>query len=189
MVPILVLSGFALVVAAVALKKAAGDFETGDTFERATASWIYLAWATHAAAFVVALWWDPYRLDLAATPPTVLGSLLALAGASLFVLGMSRFQSFGQVTGTEVGGLVTSGAYRYSRNPQYTGWVILFTGVAVTARSPLALMLALAVVAAMRIWIPHEERHLEKEFGEDYVEYRRQVPRFLRLNPGKQITH
>lgn len=185
---ILTLSASALVVATIALRKATADFETGDTFERATGTWIYLAWTNHAAAFVASLWWDPYRLDFPAAPAVVLGSLIALAGASLFVLGMSRFQSFGHVTGTEVGELVTSGAYRYSRNPQYTGWILLLSGAAVTARSPLALTLALTVVAAMRIWIPQEEGHLEEHFGEDYVRYRRQVPRFLRLNPGKRTT-
>lgn len=188
MVLILTLSASALVVAAIALRKVPADFDTGDTFERATGTWIYLAWANHAAAFVASLWWDPYRVDVPAAPAVVLGSLMALAGASLFVLAMSRFQSFGQVTGTEVSGLVTSGAYRYSRNPQYTGWIILLSGGAVIARSPLALTLALAVVVAMRIWIPHEERHLEEEFGDEYVRYRRQVPRFLRLNPGRQTT-
>lgn len=184
MAPILVLSASALAVAAIALSKATADFETRDTFRRETAVWIYLAWATHAAAFVAALWSEPYRLDLPVAPLAVLGAVLALIGVSLFVFGMSRFQSFAQVTGTEVGGLVTSGAYRYSRNPQYTGWIILLSGVAIVARSPIAFLLTLAVALAIRIWVPQEERHLEDEFGDDYRRYCRRVPRFLRVSRG-----
>ena len=185
---ILALTVLAAVAGSVALAMATRDFERGTTFHSSTGVAVYVGWFCHATAFVAALLLDPYRAAAAPVLAAVVGSALIVAGVGLFVLGLQRFQSFGQVTGTEVGELVTSGAYRFSRNPQYTGWIFLLTGAAITARSPLALGLALSVVVAMRIWIPHEERHLEEEFGEDYLRYRAQVPRFLRLNPGKQTT-
>lgn len=185
---ILTLSVLALAAGSGALAMAITDFNRGSTFRSVTAIAIYLAWSCHAAAFIAAVLRGPYHLAAAPVPAAVVGSLLIGGGVALFVLGLQRFQSFGQVTGTEVGGLITSGVYSVSRNPQYTGWILLLTGAAVAARSPVALSLAIAVVIAMRVWIPQEERHLEEEFGEEYRQYRQRVPRFLRLNPGRQTT-
>lgn len=183
---ILVFATLALLAGTAALLMTTRDFTVGTTFRPVTAVAIYAGWACHAAAFVAAVVLDPYRLDVAPLPMALVGVVIAVAGVALFVLSVRLFHSFGHVTGTEVGGLVTSGAYRISRNPQYTGWVLLLVGVAVAARSALALALALSVVVAMRIWIPQEERHLEEEFGEEYLRYRREVPRFLRLKPRPQ---
>lgn len=183
---IVVLSALALAVGLIALRAAATDFKEAATFRRPTAVLIYAAWTTHAAAFVAAVWLDPYRLDALTTITTIIGVVMSVVGIALFVGGLERFRSFGQVTGTEVGELVTGGIYAFTRNPQYTGWILLLSGAGIAGRSPLALMLALAVVVAMRIWTPHEERHLEEEYGENYVQYRRQVPRFVSLNPGRR---
>lgn len=183
---IVVLSVATLATGSSAIAMAIRDFKSGTTFRSATAVAIYLGWSCHAAAFIAALLLDPYRVTIAPVAAAVIGTFLAAAGAAMFILGMRRFQSFGQVTGTEVGGLVTSGVYTISRNPQYTGWILLLVGAAVAARSPLGVALALAVLVAMYIWIPHEERHLEEEFGDDYVRYRRQVPRFVGVDLGKQ---
>lgn len=180
------LAAVALIAGSVALAMARKDFKERTTFQRSTAMAIYLGWFCHGAAFVAALLLDPYRVPVAVVPAAVIGLLLIAVGLTLVVLGLQRFQSFGQVTGTEVGGLVTSGVYSFSRNPQYTGWILLLCGAAIAARSPLALALALAVGVAMRIWIPQEERHLEDEFGQEYLRYRQRVPRFLRLSRGKQ---
>lgn len=178
---IVVLALLAVVAGLVALTMATRDFKGGRTFRSRTAVAIYLGWACHAAAFIAALLLDPYRVAAAPVPAAAIGIVLSAAGLTLFLLGLRRFQSFAHVSGTEVGWLVTSGAYSISRNPQYSGWILLLSGAAVAARSPLALALAVAVVAAMRIWIPQEERHLEEEFGDDYVRYRQQVPRFVGL--------
>lgn len=66
--------------------------------------------------------------------------------------------------------------------------MILFVGVGLAARSPLALLLTAAMAVAVRVWLPPEERHLVDEFGEDYRGYASQVPRFLRLSRGRQTA-
>lgn len=118
--------------------------------------------------------------------PAAPGVVIAAFGGATFALGVGGFRSFAQVTGTETGGLITTGIYAWTRHPQYTGWIILFVGVSVAARSPLALLLTVAMVVAVRVWLPYEERHLVAEFGDDYRRYAQRVPRFLRLTPGRQ---
>lgn len=182
MLLILVFAVVAFATGGAALMMTIRDFKYGTTFTPLTAVTVYAGWSTHAGAFVAALLLDPYRVHSGVVLAAIFGVVLACGGIALFVLGVTRFQSFGHVTGTETGNLVTSGAYRYSRNPQYTGWIVLLIGAAVAGRSPIALGLAVAVVVAMRIWIPHEEKHLEAEFDDDYRRYRDRVARFVTLS-------
>ena len=76
--------------------------------------------------------------------------------------------------------LVTDGPFRISRNPLYLGGVILSLGIAILLGSlitfgfPVALLLILD-----RLYIPAEETRLEKIFGEEYLEYRQKVRRWI----------
>src|SRR4030095_15957462 len=68
--------------------------------------------------------------------------------------------------------LITSGAYRWSRNPMYTGLAITYLGGALLAGSwwPLAL-LPLAILAVARLAIRPEEQYLKARFGQTYADY------------------
>lgn len=76
--------------------------------------------------------------------------------------------------------LVTSGPFGYVRNPLYISNILLYTGFAVMAN-----LLWLIVATALWFFIQYtlivsrEEEFLEKEFGAEYDEYRKNVPRFL----------
>lgn len=81
--------------------------------------------------------------------------------------------------------LVVRGVYRYVRNPMITGvHLILFGEALLTASLPLlGLFLAGALLNAA--YIPFsEEPGLVKRFGEEYLTYKRNVPRWVpRLTP------
>src|SRR6266498_1516115 len=89
------------------------------------------------------------------------GTTLTLTGAAVAIAGSSRFGSGAQLSGIEPGSLVTGGLYRHTRNPQYLGLTAVLAGVAVAARSGLAVANAISAWAAFNSWIPSEERHLE----------------------------
>jgi len=76
--------------------------------------------------------------------------------------------------------LVVSGAFRYSRNPMYLGALLLLSAWAVylSAWWPLAGPLAFFVYID-RFQIPHEERALKLVFGEPYLQYLKDVRRWL----------
>ena len=74
--------------------------------------------------------------------------------------------------------LLTSGIYRFSRNPMYTGLGLVVAGGALLAGTwwPLVL-LPLALLAVCRLVIEPEETYLAERYGTLYSDYRRSVRR------------
>lgn len=125
----------------------------------------------------------------------IAGSALAVAGTVLVVHSITLFVRHGHGTlapWDPTRELVSSGAYRYVRNPMKTGLLFVLAGEALSARS-LALAawfaaFALANVVYIRL---HEEPRLQRRFGERYREYCARVPRWcppLRTSKDKAIT-
>lgn len=84
--------------------------------------------------------------------------------------------------------LVVRGPYRHVRNPMITSVLLMLLGEALYLWSwPLALWL-LVFFVANAIYFPFsEERGLERRFGDQYRDYRRNVPRWIpRLTPWHQ---
>jgi len=76
--------------------------------------------------------------------------------------------------------LVTSGPYRYSRNPLYLGGnVFIFFGAALLAGSPAALVATALHLPLMDLFVRREERQLESEFGPAWRNYKQQVRRWI----------
>jgi len=86
--------------------------------------------------------------------------------------------------------LVARGIYRYVRNPMISGVCSILLGEAlITASLPLFCLFAFVVIVNM-IYIPLvEEPGLVRRFGEDYVAYKRNVPRWIpRRTPWDQAS-
>jgi protein-S-isoprenylcysteine O-methyltransferase Ste14 len=76
--------------------------------------------------------------------------------------------------------IVTDGPYRLTRNPAYLGMALTYAGIAIVANAPWALVpLPVATAVIDRGVIAREERYLERKFGRPYVDYRRQVRRWI----------
>ncbi len=76
--------------------------------------------------------------------------------------------------------LVTSGPYRFSRNPMYVGMTGLLVGLALITRIGWLLILLVPVLGVMH-WgvVRREERYLGRKFGPEYEAYRSRVRRYL----------
>jgi protein-S-isoprenylcysteine O-methyltransferase Ste14 len=74
--------------------------------------------------------------------------------------------------------LVTSGFYRFARNPMYLGVIVILIGWAMMFRSRVHLLYALLVTAAFHARVVlFEEPWLERTHGEEWRRYRAQVRR------------
>ncbi len=76
-------------------------------------------------------------------------------------------------------GFVSGGVYRFSRNPMYEGYFLVFIGVSALAKSPLLLSLTVMYQIAAHWVIKSEERWCEHQFGEAYTEYMKKVRRYI----------
>ena len=77
-------------------------------------------------------------------------------------------------------GLVTDGFYKISRNPMYLGMLIILIGVAIyLGKLSAFLVLPAFYILITEMQIKPEERMLEEKFGEEYLDYKRKVRRWL----------
>jgi protein-S-isoprenylcysteine O-methyltransferase Ste14 len=75
--------------------------------------------------------------------------------------------------------LVTNGIYRYSRNPAFLGFDLLYAGLAITFCNWILIFISLAGIVLMHLQIIEEEKHLSGHFGEAYQAYKKRTPRYF----------
>jgi protein-S-isoprenylcysteine O-methyltransferase Ste14 len=104
----------------------------------------------------------------------VLGAVLILIGSAVALAGVRQFRS-ARTTVLPFGGttqIVTSGIYRWTRNPMYLGMAIAYTGFAMLANSAwVFLFLPAALGLVYVLAIRPEERYLARKFGDSYRRY------------------
>jgi len=107
----------------------------------------------------------------------------AVVGAVLVALGeLIRIWAAGHLYKTKE--LITSGPYRFTRNPLYLGRLLIFTGIALMARIPCChanlVVLVLGWLVFFGYYMPRKERiepaRLERHHGEAYRRYFAAVP-------------
>ena len=76
--------------------------------------------------------------------------------------------------------LTTDGPFRYTRNPGYLSLAMIYSGIAVLRQALWAiLLLPLVLFVIQREVIGCEERYLERTFGEEYLDYKTRVRRWV----------
>jgi protein-S-isoprenylcysteine O-methyltransferase Ste14 len=110
------------------------------------------------------------------------GSICLAAGLALSVWAAATLTRGGTTTLPHAAAarLVTSGPFRFSRNPTYLGQTLIIAGFGALQASPwyvAASVIYLTLVTYLAI-LP-EEAHLRLRFGEDWAAYRARVRRWL----------
>jgi protein-S-isoprenylcysteine O-methyltransferase Ste14 len=76
--------------------------------------------------------------------------------------------------------IVTSGPYRFTRNPIYVGFTLMYLGLSIFANALWPVLLLPGVITMMRRGvIEREEAYLERKFGEEYLSYKERVRRWI----------
>lgn len=156
------------------------QFGRAERLSPATVGAMYAAYASYLAVLFAAALKGRAPLPISRRWAGLAGGAAIGSGLVLLVAGAGSFRSTAQLSGLGDRTLHSSGVYRYSRNPQYLGASMALGGVALAGRSGLALVLALEYPAMLQwFWIPVEEAHLRRVFGDDYEGYVREVHRWL----------
>lgn len=113
---------------------------------------------------------------------TVLGVLCLAAAPPLWILPVGQLRGFGLSPAGrpyyEATVVVRQGIYALVRHPQYLAYMLLNAGFAFLRAQVGIGLLALAAIALFYLQAVWEERALVTRFGDAYVSYRAEVPRF-----------
>jgi len=131
---------------------------------------VVVAYAVPAAVAI------PWRVALAVA--------LAVAGASVALAGVVAFRkhrtTVNPFTPEQSSSLVSTGIYRFSRNPMYLGFLLALAGLGALLANWASALLIPAFVAYMnRFQIQPEERALRQRFGQEFATYAATVRRWL----------
>ena len=106
-----------------------------------------------------------------------IGAPLFLVGFGITICGYFNLGFGNTYCGAD--GLVSHGLYRFSRNPQYASSIVGLAGLAISANSWLAIVLAAAMSGAYVLMALVEEAWLEERYGATYRDYCARTARFL----------
>ena len=138
----------------------------------------------YGAAFVVVLvfrWFWPMPIfgQAVALWP---GLVLVALGVGTAVWGRRTMQA----TGTNINpvlpttAVVTSGPFRFSRNPLYLALTLLYLGLTLAFNTWWGIVMLVPLLIIMHCGVVlREERYLEQKFGDSYRQYRSKVRRYF----------
>ena len=115
------------------------------------------------------------------------GVLVAVAGLALSVWSIvymkrvgkgNPFDAMGHEVAPRTKHLMTDGPYKWSRNPMLTGTYLYYIGVLIAVWNVWALLVFAAIATVMMLQVRSEEKRLETDFGQEYLDYNKKVRRF-----------
>jgi protein-S-isoprenylcysteine O-methyltransferase Ste14 len=142
----------------------------------------------------VPVWLMRYRLpDMSIGIFYWAGLLLMILGIFIYLLTAASFllrgkgtpaiwftQAISFLIGKEPTKMVSSGLYRYSRNPMYIGVIITVAGEGLFFQYSILLWYALSLFIIFTLVVIFiEEPHLEEKFGDEYRDYKKRTRRWL----------
>ncbi|NJE00155.1 isoprenylcysteine carboxylmethyltransferase family protein [Thermococcus sp. LS1] len=155
-------------------------YEKGEILPLHVSAAIWIGDTLHSILVLWASLRGFWLMPINATAALIGGSVLAVVGLVIMLLGMLEFRSFKRMSGLDSSKLITTGIYRYSRNPQYIGWFLALIGISIMGRSGLALLLTIALIIGIHLYnVKLEEPYLERIFGEEYRRYKESTPRYF----------
>ena len=126
-------------------------------------------------------------------PYWLYGIILIIFGESIRINAVSYAGGRTRTTKVGANSLCTSGPYSRTRNPLYIGNILIYSGVVLVSGGIYLFYLFLVVIIYFlfqySMIISLEEEKLESLFGQNYLEYKENVPRLIpMIKPWKNHT-
>ncbi len=120
-------------------------------------------------------------LNLIPFPVNLSGIALMIAGLYVVYAAYKQFMDKGTPEKFEPSTCVVSdGLYKYSRNPMYAGGIVFLAGLTILTQNVSGFFVVLLFFLIMNsMFIPFEEKKMERECGESFLEYKKKVRRWL----------
>jgi protein-S-isoprenylcysteine O-methyltransferase Ste14 len=101
------------------------------------------------------------------------GILIYAAGYGIMMVALHHFKH------TPADQVVAAGPYRFSRNPQWVGLVLVLAGVAIMSGVWLYLGIILVVAIIYHLQILAEEKACLEQYGDSFRAYMAKIPRYF----------
>ena len=156
----------------------------------------FLGFAVFIVGIPALMWWvagKPSPTDIPvirfylATPISLIGLALSLWS----IIYMKRvgkgnpFDAMGHEVAPRTKHLMTDGPYKLSRNPMLSGTYLYYIGVLVALWSGWALLIFAVIATVMMLQVRSEEKRLEADFGQEYLDYKKTTGRFITFKRAK----
>ena len=110
----------------------------------------------------------------------VFGYVLMSTGIIIIFEAFFEFRSFKRIHGLKADKVISTGVYRFSRNPQYLATFLFIIGFSLLYRSIISFILTPIFIIIVDIFfVSGEEKYLEKSLGDEYLQYKERVRRWL----------
>jgi protein-S-isoprenylcysteine O-methyltransferase Ste14 len=125
---------------------------------------------------------NPVLPVLAETPSFVqfAGAVVAFIGLLYFVMAVAAMRDSWRagIDSSQTTEMVSTGIYRFSRNPAFVGFDLLYAGIAFMYPNVLTIALTVAGIALFHLQILSEEKYMAETFGTEYEKYRKRTLRY-----------
>ena len=108
------------------------------------------------------------------------GLIVYLVGLVVITIAMLNFAT------TPMNKPVTKGIYRFSRNPMFIGWFLLYFGIAIVSVSWVFLLITVFFIFITVYLSPFEEAVTLRYYGNPYKEYMEKTPRWIGYRKSKK---
>ena len=138
-----------------------------------------------SAVTAIGMWFVSRTLPtFALAPLRVVAVAMGIAGVMVTGSALLSFRrartTVNPMQPSSASALVTSGIYRYTRNPMYLGMLFVLLGWALYLANVLAFLFLPAFILYMnRFQIEPEERAMTALFGQEFLEYASRVRRWI----------
>ncbi len=137
-------------------------------------------WAFHHVPVILASVYGVWPLLIYKTLALAGGLITFIAGTIILTAGMATFGSYDRSAGKDISKLITTGIYRWSRNPQFIGWALMLLGISFMGRSGFALALTVLFIIVLYWYtVRLAEPYLEHLHGEEYLMYKSKAARWI----------
>ncbi len=109
------------------------------------------------------------------------GFLIAMMGDIIFLVSVIKMKDSWRagIPEKDSTSLVTDGIYRFSRNPAFLGFDLMYTGMLLLYMNAATILFTAFAITMLHLQILQEEKYLAGVFGNEYIEYKKHVFRYL----------
>lgn len=178
-------TGISAVLGLYVLSKTKRDYEEKEKLSTRTSLGWWIVDTAWIALVVESSLYNLWPLPIEEIKALTSGLALFMVGGILTLAGIIEFRSLRRVSGVETSKLITTGIYRWSRNPQFLGFYLALLGISFLGRSGYALLLTIIIIICHYYIIKIEEPYLERIFGKEYLEYKLRTSRYFGMQEAR----